>query len=919
MDAEEFKSVSNVDNGKALLENLLSLNSEAQIDEFLDRMISERKYSWATLGAPYIEEPAALIGVQPDPIKALVDRIDNMHDSIIEKYKPAESNQEPNSPREAVAKWLALSKDLSKEDDERLRNIAKMAQVRFVLTSKGGSPTVKFHDFGIGCINKNGQLDLRSTILSLLRGNKANKRYVTGVFGFGGSTTFWHCNRSLIVSRADSPEGIRDVVAWTIVRRRPPQGNEKRDQFEYLVCPNGECPAIDSNSIPTEVFPHGTYVAHSEYNLRTVLGTSKLLVTGSDMLYQRFRYLLFNTVLPFWLDAVDQDGNPIRGAEGKTISQARTMSGNLRVLKQAWIEDRIRSLQERKQVLLHDTYTNKDGLTIRYWIFNVRKPEVRESKVEDLEVDSVQQSKQPLPYISRYLDTWHRQRGDPVVLTINGRTHYTFPITVLREFGLQLLENYLLVQVDCDEMNWEARRNLFNKIASTRSDIKRELTEILMEELQEALGRDNQQLWAIVDFLVQKILAQTTEDTRVDKVLRRIILNYETRKTGKGERILGKGGLPTAGHVGTVTRYPAYIPISFELEDYPDPVEIEIGGKRILEILTDAPDDILEREEAQGEFEIHWLADSRFTATYSPPRNGIMRIYVTAPNDIVPGYTASLKAKLRVASQDGNILLETEPVNLTATTIDRPQYIPVDPPSKFAFAAHADPLKLKRGKITSVTLEFDGPDDFFERETNRGELEGFCSIEGVEPVHGRRGPYKGHITVHVKAPENMTEGATGSLVYRLKASGVVLEISKQCMIVPYKKKERRYGQSQLDEKVANIEVKWVMENDDNWIRLGWTREKHVAKAEPMPDGKLVIWVNWDYDRLKQFYKFRREKVNEEHAKLDLEHYKMQIAYYAWQRQKDGQTDSGDEVQAEYARVAETTMIGLLPLDQVTLF
>jgi hypothetical protein len=153
-----------------------------------------------------------------------------------------------------------------------------------------------------------------------LHGNKATKKYVIGVFGFGGSTTYWHCNFSVIISRPSFVTGVKDVVAWTIVRRRPPRGNEKRDQFEYLVCTNSDCPTLEANSLPPDLFPAGTYVAHIEYNLRSVLGTSKLLVTGSDMLYQRFRYLLFNTVLPFWIDATDRDGKPIQDKKGRAIS-----------------------------------------------------------------------------------------------------------------------------------------------------------------------------------------------------------------------------------------------------------------------------------------------------------------------------------------------------------------------------------------------------------------------------------------------------------------------------------------------------------------------------------------------------------------------------------------------------------------------
>ena len=909
---------SSIDDGRTLIEALLGLTTERQVDEFLDVITKAKRWPWATVGAPSITEAAAAIGAQPDTILALVDRIDNMHDAIIEKNRPPNSNSEPDSPRGAVASWLGLSKDLSKEDEERIRNLAKMSQVLFVLTQRDGYPTVKFRDFGTGCINQRGELDLRSTILSLLHGNKATKKYVIGVFGFGGSTTYWHCNFSVIISRPNPSTGVKDLVAWTIVRRRPPRGNEKRDQFEYLVSPDGDCPALDANLIPSDLFPPGTYVAHIEYSLRSVLGTSKLLVTGSDMLYQRFRYLLFNTVLPFWIDAVDKDGKPIRGREGKTISQGRAMSGALGILRESWNADKTKKPENREQVLFHDTYKTKDGLAIRYWVFNIRRNTPEDA--EETEADTERPEKQPKPYISRYLDAWYRYRGDPVVLTINGRTHYTFPVTIFREFGLQLLENYLLIQIDCDEMNWEARRNLFNKIASTRSDIKHELTDALMDELRKALGKDNQDLWSIVDYLMQRILSQTTEDKRVDKVLRKIILNFEARTSGKGGKVVGEGALPATGHAGTTTYHPSYIPTVLEFDDYADPIEVEIGSKKVLNIVTDAPDDIFEREEARGEFEIQSTApETQFTLAYAPPRKGLIKLYVEAQRETLPGCATSMRAMLTVPDQEKKVSLQTEQIHLVARSINEPEYEPVDPPSKLLLVSTNDPIKLKKGRITSLTLGFDGPDDLFERDSNRGELEGYCSIVGVDAKSGQRGPYRGRISIHVYVPENIDEGRTGLLTYRLKVGALVLEASRNCVIVSYKKRQKRYGKSEIDEKVANFEAKWVMEGDFNWTRFGWTREKHVAKSEEMGNGKLVMWVSRDYERLKQFFRFRRERVNVDQANLDLEQYRMQIAYYAWQRYKDGQSDSGEDVQAEYRRVAETTMIGLLPLNQVELF
>ena len=897
------------DDSGGTIEKLLELDTQSQVEDFLQPLMHEGKYIWAPLGGDL--DPAGLIGAQPDAVKALIERIVNMHDATIERFKPAkDSEAEPDSPRNAVARWMSLSKDLSKEDDEKLRELGRQNKVQFVLTSRKGSPTVKFRDFASGCVDSTNQLNLRTTILSLLHRNKASKKYVAGLFGFGGSTTLWHCNYCIVISRPQKMRGVKDVVGWTIVRRRPPQGSEKRDQFEYVARPDFDCPYIDGGTVPIDGFPAGTFVAQIEYNLRIVVGTSDLIVTGPDMLYQQMRYLLFNPIMPFWLEAVGSDHKPLK------TTQARNISGNLRILNKAWEVDRTRKLENRQQVLLHGKYSNKDGLVIRYWVFNVRKGENQQPDAEE----GSGAEKQPNPYISRYLETWHKRKADPIVLTINGQTHYEFPVSTFRQFGLQLLENYLLVQIDLDEMNWDARRDVFNKIASTRYDLKQDLHEALIAELGKALGKSNQQLWAIVDFLVERILSQTVEDTRIDKLLRRIILNYESRRVGQGDKVLGVGAIPTSGNAGSPEYRPNYIPSRFEFDEYPDPLEIGIGSKKTVRILTDAPDDIMDRDNDRGGIEAVMPDDSPITTIFSKPSNGIITLSLLATDDIEAGFTTTLKAKLAITQNERDPLeLETETLDLLAVDIEEPEYHSVDPPTKLRIISHSDPIKLKRGGTTSISLEFDGPDELFERESNKGVMIGICTIDGIDASSGNLAPHNGRITRFVSVPESVSVGTEGSITFRLSVSDAVLEESRECEVVEPTHRIKRYGEPYSDEMSANFEARWVHENDDNWNRLGFTCN-HVARAESLPDGKLMVWVNWDNSRLRKFYKFRRERVNEREAKLDAERFRMQVAYYSYQRNKQGLIDNDDEsTQREYLRVAETIMIGLLPLNQIGVF
>jgi hypothetical protein len=246
-------------------------------------------------------------------------------------------------------------------------------------------------------------------------------------------------------------------------------------------------------------------------------------------------------------------------------------------------------------------------------------------------------------------------------------------------------------------------------------------------------------------------------------------------------------------------------------------------------------------------------------------------------------------------------------------------YRPVDPPTFLRIKSLSNPIKLKRGRSTSIALEFDGPDDIFERDTNQGGLTSTCTIEGVDASSGNLAPHNGTITRFVNVPESVASGTEGNATFRLTVDGTMLEDSRHCIIEEPKERVKRYGEPYSDEMAANFEAHWVKENDDNWKRLLFTPE-HVARAESLPNSKLVVWVNWDNFRLRKFYRFRRERVNEGDAKLDVERYRLQLAYYAYQRNKQNLIDTDEEAtQKEYQRVAETTMIGLLPLNQVEAF
>ena len=101
---------------------------------------------------------------------------------------------------------------------------------------------VEIRDRGIGQAPER----IHETLLSLGRTDKADKPYLIGVFGQGGSSTYAASHYSLVVSRRAPHflDGKLDGIGWTIVKKIIPKG--RRDPYyAYLASlPDGLVPTI---------------------------------------------------------------------------------------------------------------------------------------------------------------------------------------------------------------------------------------------------------------------------------------------------------------------------------------------------------------------------------------------------------------------------------------------------------------------------------------------------------------------------------------------------------------------------------------------------------------------------------------------------------------------------------------------------
>lgn len=191
------------------------------------------------------------------PVNPIAERTVNGMEALIEMARQRELLKDPNapapvSPRDAVGRYFGLppldqlpkppNVPESKVIQGRARELARQLRVRLLFDKKGKEFTVSIEDDGIG----QTPASIHRTLLSLGSTTKADKWYLIGVFGQGGSSAYAVSKYSWVLSRRapDLLHGDSDGAGWTVIKHVFPKGR-RDDYFAYLAC-SPEAPSPSS-------------------------------------------------------------------------------------------------------------------------------------------------------------------------------------------------------------------------------------------------------------------------------------------------------------------------------------------------------------------------------------------------------------------------------------------------------------------------------------------------------------------------------------------------------------------------------------------------------------------------------------------------------------------------------------------------
>lgn len=416
-----------------IFQQLLNANTAKEVTDLLEILIEDYNVDWAPVGG--YKDNIATINIGTDPAAGLAERITNAIDAVIDlEWRNQDKPQDIKSPRTASENWFKITegklRTIKNASDKKIQELARKIKVTLRDSERENYPTVEIRDNGIGVKGE----DFSKTILSLHGQNKISKLFLMGAYGQGGSTALSFNNYTIIISKpALTEDKIKTKTSCTIVRVNP--GNYESDKLEWFeYCIDKGTGQPFNIEVDDKKFLHGTLVRHIGMDLGKY--TAKMTGPTSSLWYLVHHYL-FDPIIPFTIS-----GERKKDLNGGKIEN-RSIFGNNRRLTMGGGDEK-NLTQYKREVNL----TFRDGqVTIYYWVL------------------TLEGSDKPMDRIKNYC-----LPSQPIIITFNGQKQGVLNNSIIKnDLKLPFLEKYLVVQIECDNLDNESKRHLFS---STRESLR---------------------------------------------------------------------------------------------------------------------------------------------------------------------------------------------------------------------------------------------------------------------------------------------------------------------------------------------------------------------------------------------------------------------------------------------------------------
>lgn len=434
------------------------------------------------------------IRMASDPGLAMIERLTNGIDSLLELAVRLSPRSDPQTPKQAAELLGVPAGGIHEMYEKERRELGERLVISVHESGIKRRPTLRVQDQGIG----QHPTDFATTLISLNESNKVGMPYTMGTYGQGGSVTFGFSKYTLVLSRRHPSfrkAGQDDVVGWTVVFEEETDPNQNvLPRYVWVVRQDGTPFYLDSALFPD--FEHGARITHIDYDVQGLQGPF------TTQLWQFLHAALFEPVLPFIVTG-DRSNDPKKTDKSP---DSRVVIGNAARLAN------IKSAKGDLELGAYDSHTIDLGkeygsVTVDWWA--LVRPEGSTSSSDPA---------------GSYVDA-----NSAVSLTLHGQRQDAERRTWIKDKArLPFLFKNIVVHINANGLRPLGRRELF---ASTRERAtESELRKLIYERVSELI-RSNEDLKALNRQEKERLLKRSTAATN-EKIRKRLGQFIKSKLTG---------------------------------------------------------------------------------------------------------------------------------------------------------------------------------------------------------------------------------------------------------------------------------------------------------------------------------------------------------------------------------------------------
>jgi len=568
---------------------------------------------------------------QSNPVAAIVEKLTNSIDALlmrrcIEERIDPRSADAPRTVDEAILRFFPRYKDwdLSINRNEQAQRIQVIGDGH---RGPKEDTSLIIYDDGEG----QHPQDFENTFLSLVRGNKNEIHFVQGKYNMGGSGAIVFCGKKryqLIASKRFDGSGD---FGFTLIRKHPlteSEANTKKNTwYEYFKI-DGQIPSFPINGLDLGLL-HGT-----QFKTGTIIKLYSYEVKSNKHvrrdLSRSLNEFLYEPALPVYAVETEERYPNDKVLDGVIYGLKRRLEDN-----DTYIEDSF-----------SETYTDKQigEMKVTVHVFKARAGE-----------RSAKETKETIR------NEFFKNRM-AVMFSVNGQVHghYTTEF-ISRSLGYTLLKDYLLIHVDCTDMKYDFRTELFMasrdrlKQGDEAAHLRKTLASNLKSgELKEIFKRRKDSISIDIsedDSLLKSFAADLPMNDELRNLLSKTFkLDAKDKSKSAQPKSKPKPGKVDQHEKPTFSpqRYPTFFKVAGNNNGSTPVVSIPLNGEKTITFETDVENQYFDRTDDPGDMEI---AVMKYT-----------------PNDSTggtePGSVNDISEVLRIAKQsprDGNIKVVMKP------------------------------------------------------------------------------------------------------------------------------------------------------------------------------------------------------------------------------------------------------------------